>query len=135
VVARHLELHRVATRFLEEGFQPVVVQVLGAQAGAGGLVTFHSEVEQDGLLAALLDQVGAGEVAATGEIHHGRVVLARPGDEQGIQVVGLHQGVEVGFHRIVCFLLSNGLSKRIFRLFQSNLTQRRKGRKEFNPYL
>ncbi len=52
----------------------VGVDVLGAQAGAGGFVALHRTVKEDRLAAARLDQLGMGKMSPPNEVGERRVV-------------------------------------------------------------
>ncbi len=90
------------------GFFQEFLIVIGAvwnnfQPGFGGFVALHIVAEEHGLFAAFLDERGRADVPSAGQIVHGRVVVGIADDEDGVEIFGLHESIEVGFH--VRFLL------------------------------
>jgi len=76
----------------------------GFQACARGFVALHAVVIQHRRFAARFDQIAPGDVHHAGHVDHGRVVHSRSGDEDGVDVVFLHETVEIRAHKGFAFL-------------------------------
>ena len=85
----------VAVGFFQQLVERIGAKRFGLHARFGGFVAFHVVVEQDRRFAALLDERRPADVSAAREVIHGRVVLGAAQHEQGIQVAGLHEGIQV----------------------------------------